>query len=140
MKTYFIQAKDGIGPIKIGQSEKPERRLKQIQSAHPETVLAIIGVCDIEESVVHSYFNYLRITGEWFRPNDHLLAYIANPYPLDLPKQLGGIIRSEESRLLRHIMEMIELLDDDRRYLIREFAERLMMEQLREEELRGENE
>jgi hypothetical protein len=68
MTIYFIQAgKDG--PIKIGWSVEPERRLQDLQCAHYET-LHIVRLMDAEkpsERLIHQMLQQYHIRGEWFR-------------------------------------------------------------------------
>lgn len=79
MFVYFIQAANG-GPIKIGKADRPDRRLKQLQAAHPYP-LVILAVCRggflAEREVIHR-FAHKRLQGEWFEPDDKLLALIAD--------------------------------------------------------------
>lgn len=75
---YFIQA-GCTGPIKIGRSHDPYRRLDGLQTANPEklSLLAAFPVDDkINESSLHCTFDHLRIRGEWFKPTNDLLNFI----------------------------------------------------------------
>lgn len=66
--VYFIQAFSG-GPIKIGYSKNPQRRLAQIQTHHPEH-LDLIGVVPANrgelEQRLHQELADWRLSGEWF--------------------------------------------------------------------------
>lgn len=65
--VYCIQAVNG-GPIKIGASENPDKRLKELQTGHPHS-LAIIGTFPGGyrlEGQLHRYFADERTYGEWF--------------------------------------------------------------------------
>lgn len=75
---YFVQALDG-GPIKIGTSTRLSVRMKQLAKASAKR-LWVLGVTDggrEEERALHERFSHLRITGEWFKPDSALNAYIA---------------------------------------------------------------
>lgn len=74
-RTYFIQAVDG-GPIKIGVSVDPRKRLKSLQtSSHQE--LRIIGTLKgNREPELHEKFSELRLKGEWFRDDPKLKMWI----------------------------------------------------------------
>lgn len=74
-KTYFIRAGDN-GPVKIGISADPEKRLRGLQTAQPDK-LKLLGVLSGDhESKLHRQFNDLRLHGEWFRPAATLLEFI----------------------------------------------------------------
>ena len=76
--VYFIQ--EGTdGPIKIGTSENPRKRLKHLQTGHPKE-LVLMGAIDGDrekEFELHQKFDYLRLNGEWFKPDSDLLLTIA---------------------------------------------------------------
>lgn len=76
--VYFIQQGDEHGPIKIGWSSNPERRLRALQlaSAGPLRLLRKIHGCSGREHVLHHRFRHLRLRGEWFRPAPDLYEYI----------------------------------------------------------------
>lgn len=76
-QVYFIQPVDG-GPVKIGKSEDPRKRLREIQTGHPAK-LQIVGLIDGDESLereLHRKFAHLRLEGEWFALENDLLEYI----------------------------------------------------------------
>lgn len=72
---YFIQAGTN-GPIKIGISRDPVRRLASLQTGHHETLrlLAVMEGDDRDEAVMHRRFSCQR--GEWFAPTVELRAFI----------------------------------------------------------------
>jgi len=77
--VYFIQSEKG-GPIKIGFSEKPESRLNNLQTSHPDKLI-ILGCIKGDQSMereLHKRFSKYRIRqdGEWFNPGLELTAYI----------------------------------------------------------------
>lgn len=92
--VYFIQATIG-GPVKIGYTRSRERlpeRLKEIQVGNPFR----LRVCHVEDNVdgdreleLHRKFQKLRMSGEWFLP-DNDLAEISRCIPID-PHDLGPL-------------------------------------------------
>lgn len=74
---YFFEAGDG-GPIKIGRSRNVKKRLYAVQTSSPQKVrlLAVLGGEGWNEKVWHSVFRDLRMSGEWFEPDDDLLKAI----------------------------------------------------------------
>lgn len=77
--VYFIQAKHG-GPVKIGVSTSPSRRLASLQTAHAyELVIRRMVPCTVGlELELHARFADLRLRGEWFTARADLLDYIAS--------------------------------------------------------------
>jgi len=74
--TYFVQAGDN-GPIKIGRSIKPQRRVKHIQTDCYEKIF-LIGLTREKEAKLHKRFEKWLIRGEWYSPNIELCNYIAS--------------------------------------------------------------
>lgn len=77
---YFVQVGDD-GPIKIGYSTNPARRLAALQASHPE-VLHLIGLTQgsqLEEDRLHEQLAQWRIRGEWYAATAAVLAEIAEP-------------------------------------------------------------
>lgn len=78
---YFVQAEAG-GLIKIGASDYPATRLRQIQSFCPIPLRLLGVVPGIQhesatlEVDLHCRFHRFRAHGEWFEPTPGLLAYI----------------------------------------------------------------
>lgn len=65
---YFIQAEKG-GPIKIGVSIDPKKRLAMIQTGNPDKLRIILLVNNINkliEKFIHQELDRFRIRGEWF--------------------------------------------------------------------------
>ena len=77
--VYFIQA-DKNGPIKIGVSNNPSARLRQLQTGSHASLnlLAVIDGDMKKEHEIHKMFEKFRTDGEWFQPDYEILAYIAN--------------------------------------------------------------
>lgn len=73
--VYFIQ-RGSSGPIKIGKSTgNPKERLRELQISSPER-LYLIGFIHGVERDVHERFATLRISGEWFSPNEDLIRFV----------------------------------------------------------------
>lgn len=78
--VYFIQAESG--PIKIGQSQDIERRLRALQAASADRLLLVGWIHDTDcqkdplEARLHRRFAKARVAGEWFHPVPELLAFI----------------------------------------------------------------
>jgi len=75
--VYFIQGQCG-GAIKIGYSVCPEKRLKELQTGYPDTlvILLMIPGSEATEHTLHREFSASRLQGEWFRPDEYLLNKI----------------------------------------------------------------
>ena len=73
METFvYVIAARPEGPCKIGFSVNPTKRLRQLQTGHPE-ILRIHHVQGFEEKraklierIIHRTISYKRQTGEWF--------------------------------------------------------------------------
>lgn len=75
---YFVQ-ESSIGAIKIGVSKHPKKRAKELQD-HSLYVIKLLATVDGGYSVehaLHHLFAHAYIRGEWFRPVEELIAYIA---------------------------------------------------------------
>jgi hypothetical protein len=83
---YFAQATDG-GPIKIGTSDHPEKRVKDI-GARINKDMRIIGLTKgqiEEERKLHERFSNSRVgDSEWFMPDVELVEFIET-----LPKNMS---------------------------------------------------
>lgn len=77
-KIYFLQA-GADGPIKIGRSLNPERRVRDLAVSSPLT-LTLIGLIDegpeADERSLHKLFEHENIHGEWFEPSKRLTDFI----------------------------------------------------------------
>lgn len=73
---YFIGSESG--PIKIGVSVDPAKRLKGLQTGYPEklSLLAVIRGQAYREPEYHDRFAAHRLHGEWFSPAPEILAEI----------------------------------------------------------------
>jgi hypothetical protein len=76
--VYFVQVGDE-GPVKIGVTSNPDKRLSQLQTANYEdlNLRVVIGGDPSVEARYHALFEPERIRGEWFAPTPDLLAEIA---------------------------------------------------------------
>ena len=74
---YFIQQGNN-GPIKIGKSNDPKKRLRSLQTASPHELCLLKTLPEnfIKESEIHEKFKEYRIEGEWFEPASEVLEYI----------------------------------------------------------------
>lgn len=88
-KVYFIRAVDenkkDYGPIKIGVSNNPKKRLVSIQTGNSNKLRIISTILGgrRRERLLHEEFKDSRLTGEWFKPTKRLLDFINN---LNKPK------------------------------------------------------
>jgi hypothetical protein len=74
---YFIQRTTG-GEIKIGTTVRLSKRLRQLEMEY-EADLNVLAIQDggrETENELHQRFDHLRITGEWFEPQDDLMDFI----------------------------------------------------------------
>lgn len=75
--VYFIQGQCG-GAIKVGYSTIPQDRLRTLQTGYPDTLkmLLLIPGNEKTEQTMHREFEASRLNGEWFRPDDYVIARI----------------------------------------------------------------
>lgn len=75
-KTYIIAQADGQA-IKIGKAKNPTARLRELQVGHSQK-LRLLGTIEEDcERELHIQFKGKRITGEWFKWDDEILAWFA---------------------------------------------------------------
>jgi hypothetical protein len=75
--VYFLRAKDGSGPIKIGFSVHLESRVKSVSSSIKKD-LEIIGILEgymSDEAWTHQKFINHRLDGEWFSPVEEIISF-----------------------------------------------------------------
>lgn len=74
---YYIQRGED-GPIKVGFSDNPDRRLKELQtgSGEPLRILAVIPGDRALEKEIHVRLQGCRGVGEWFKPGALELEYL----------------------------------------------------------------
>jgi hypothetical protein len=81
--VYFIQVGDRI---KIGTTTGLRGRLESVRTfapQEPKVLLAVPGGL-AEERQMHALFAEERVRGEWFRPSERLLQFIAERRDLDV--------------------------------------------------------
>lgn len=94
---YFMRRADGVGPIRIGHTANPDRRLWEANAFSPYP-LAIIGLCAVEERFnrrdaflaeqrLHARHAAARIHRDWFEPTAELLRDIEA-----LPESLATVV------------------------------------------------
>lgn len=77
--VYFIQ-RGKNGPVKIGYSKDPEKRLTILQtasSARLRLLAKLRGGARVEK-ILHEVLDEERVFGEWFAPSPRLLRFIAD--------------------------------------------------------------
>lgn len=76
-RIYFIQEGDD-GPVKIGESTQPERRMEYHQCGNPRRLrlLGSYSARAYDEKALLARFADHRIRGEWFEPAPELLAHV----------------------------------------------------------------
>lgn len=76
--VYFIRREDNVGPVKIGTTANPCKRLSGIQTGNPyklKIIKTIKGGKNLERTL-HNKFEQFRMEGEWFIPNPVLFQLI----------------------------------------------------------------
>lgn len=68
----YVIAADPAGPVKIGSSKEPERRLRQLQTGHADPLklfhteaISVEGVL-LMERIIHRENRVHKRKGEWF--------------------------------------------------------------------------
>lgn len=99
--VYFISAV-GTGLVKIGSSKSVKVRLRMLQYGCPVPLIPmlILNCRRGAEFVFHKVFEGRREHGEWFRPDDQMLDFIASEHPqfvdyqylIELAKRLGSSV------------------------------------------------
>lgn len=123
MHIYFVQS-EADGAIKIGMSNNPLKRLSSLQSGSPAT-LHLLGImkCGFKsyetEQQLHDKFKHLSIHGEWFRPGEDLIGFIAENaieppknIPLNLDKAVASKVGRPLSAASRACMELIGMAEE----------------------------
>lgn len=92
--VYFVQAVT-MGLIKIGMTVDMSDRLKTLQVGCPDELKLLGVIYDRRarriEQALHARFNEHHVRGEWFRPDQSLLDYIAQ-WP---EERMGERLRAE---------------------------------------------
>jgi hypothetical protein len=75
--VYFIEAV-GLSRVKIGYSEDPENRLKQLLTGSPVAlqIFAKMPGNQPMEKEIHARFLHLKVENEWFHFTDEIKVYV----------------------------------------------------------------
>jgi hypothetical protein len=75
--VYFIEAV-GLSRIKIGYSDDPEKRLRQLATGSPISlrIFARMPGNQVMEREIHARFAHLKVDNEWFHFTDDIRTYI----------------------------------------------------------------
>jgi len=89
--VYFVQAGD---LIKIGTSTSLPSRLETLRTSNGGVleVLLVVPGNRTQERQVHALFATERVRGEWFRPSERLLAFIADRADQDIRDVHGPLV------------------------------------------------
>lgn len=74
---YFVQDSE-TSYIKIGFSEEPINRVRQLQTSSPgnlRLLFAMEGTME-DERELHGWFKNSKVRGEWFKPTSDILTHI----------------------------------------------------------------
>lgn len=76
--SYFIAAfdTDQLHSIKIGESEDPSKRLRELQTGCPLELRIMGATRKYHEKELHRQFAHLWVRREWYRPAPDLLTFI----------------------------------------------------------------
>jgi uncharacterized membrane protein YccC len=88
-KRIYAIRRGQCGPIKIGMSNEPQTRLRNLQTAVAEQ-LHLLAVIDGDEQVerdLHRRFEKYRLHGEWFSPNPEVLSWV---------RSIGGTVDGDD--------------------------------------------
>ena len=123
---YFLRVK-GDGPVKIGASKKPIKRLTQMQTWCP---LELELICEVPatfflEGVLHLLYKDFRIRGEWYETNSYLtelIAYVTEHKAL--PERIKEIAANRWASIQEAEREAAKRAEQRRGYLTvhREYA------------------
>lgn len=112
MSVYFVQIGND-GPIKIGDSDNVEVRIRSLQTGVPWTLRLLRVIPDMAAWRVYHDFSASRMKGEWFYPTRELLEFIANPYELESPDPYSWRrSRRRAGTNLTFIRRIIDLCED----------------------------
>lgn len=115
---YFLS--NGIGQVKIGYSTTPQKRVKELQTAHPQT-LELMAVCPgdaAREAEYHTKYSCYHINREWFRENRDMsieIEVLRSMYSLDLTdndyQSIFAVWVQKTDRIDKRFDREIELLE-----------------------------
>ena len=72
MTSIYIISESELGPVKIGFSNAPERRLKQLQTGYPKPLtlhhVEYVGETNVRlmEGFIHAANRHRKVQGEWY--------------------------------------------------------------------------
>ena len=91
---YFIK-NNRTGSYKIGVSDRPEQRLKELQTANEDRLVlewTIKNSSYDEEREFHNRWRHLKIRGEWFKDETGEIAdFLASAHDLRVIREAGGV-------------------------------------------------
>lgn len=115
---YFIQV-GHEGPVKIGWSANPTKRLASLQTAHHEK-LYLRGCkqgSSQDEASLHAELRQYRINGEWFDPHDDVFAQIETDHAIvglkDATRLLAIAVHRLEVSDVEECVRMLSLIAED---------------------------
>lgn len=90
-KLYVMQCNNFI---KIGVSDNPERRIKDLQTGNPYEIKLLLAIDDYDayglENQFHKYFKNINSIGEWFEVDENV-KYFVKYLKIREYKESGGI-------------------------------------------------
>lgn len=110
---YFVRGEES-GSIKIGMTGNVKRRLRLLRVNTPEKLALILVIHGprMLERLLHFHFRHLNIHGEWFKPGEDLLAFIAdralNGWSLaEQRKWMSDVADVESAEMIAQIEEWV---------------------------------
>ena len=104
-KVYFIRSvnknEEEYGPIKIGMSNNPKKRLNSIQTGNPNKlkIVKMISGGRKKEKELHKQFKKSCLNGEWFNPTKELLNLINGCNKLNPQMKLNSKITTPYTKI-----------------------------------------
>lgn len=128
-QLYAARGLGTLGPIKIGRSQNPAKRIRAFNTAHRLEIVVQVPEWACSEAEAHARFQHLRLRGEWFEAAPDLLEFLAQ-----LPERThlhrahqeralccvaargpGYVVRSRLSVLVETEVELARRADAERR-------------------------
>jgi len=92
-QTYLIQNKSGL--FKIGKSNNPERRLKELKTGNPDLKIIAFGT-GIAEKELHTIFKSKKYKGEFYKLKKYevekIIRMLKNEYKPYMEKHYDHVI------------------------------------------------
>lgn len=105
---------DIAGLFKIGITDNPEKRLKQLKTGNPN--FWFLFVFDVENSAIEevsmqTLFRKKRVCGEWYALNAKDLCFIANKYwksdyPISIFENITNLIEKKRNIKMSYFDEL----------------------------------